>query len=58
MEDGGVDTKGGISLFNYFIDMKPNLMSPFFVENTFFSLQKHVFLTKNGLINLGFMSIK
>ena len=39
--------------------MKPELMSPFFVKKTcFFFHQKHVFLTKNGLINWGFMSIK
>ena len=52
-------SKGCLSLFNHFIDMSPMLMSPFFVEkNMFFFLQKHVFLTKNGLINLRLMSIK
>ena len=51
-------TKGCLSLFNYFIDMSPTLLSPFFVEKTcFFLLQKHVFLTKNGLIYVGLMSI-
>ena len=28
--------KGCLSLFNYFIDMSPTLMSPFFVEKTCF----------------------
>ena len=27
-------TKGCLFLFNYFIDMRPTLMSPFFVEKT------------------------
>ena len=31
-------TKGCLSLFNYFIDMSPTLMSPFFVEKTCFFL--------------------
>ena len=29
-------TKGCLSLFNYFIDRRPTLMSPFFVEKTCF----------------------
>jgi Icc-related predicted phosphoesterase len=33
-------------------------MSPFFVKKHGFFLQKHVFLTKKGLINSGFMSVK
>ena len=28
--------KGCLSLFNYFIDINPTLMSPFFVEKTWF----------------------
>ena len=35
--------KGCLSLFNYFIDKKPELMSPFFVEKTCFCLKKHGF---------------
>ena len=39
--------------------MSPALMSPFFVKkNMFYFLQKHIFSTKNGLINVGLMSIK
>ena len=34
-------TKGCLSLFNYFIDMRPEVMSPFFVK------KKHVFSYKN-----------
>ena len=45
-------TKGCLSLFNYFIDMSPTLMSPFFEE------ENHVFLTKNGLIKVGLMYIE
>ena len=33
-------------------------MSPFFVEKNFLREKKHVFLTKNGLIRVGLMSIK
>ena len=33
-------------------------MSPRFVKKHVFKGKKHVFLTKNGLINSGFMSIK
>ena len=51
-------SKGCLSLINCFIDMSPELMSPFFVKRHVFSLQKNVFLTKNGLINSGFISIK
>ena len=43
--------KGGLSLFNHFIDMSPILMSPFFVKKTCFFRQKNVFSTKNGLIS-------
>ena len=45
-------TKGCLSLFNCFIDMRPELMSPFFVKKNMF------FPSKNGLINSGLMSIK
>jgi hypothetical protein len=48
--------KGCLSLFNYLIDMSPTLMSPFFFEKT--RLKKKVLSTKNGLINMGRMSIK
>ena len=51
-------TKGCLSLFNYSIDMSPMLMSPFFVEKHVFEGKKHVFSTKNGLINVGLMSMK
>ena len=50
--------KGCLSLSDYFIDMSPMLMSPFFVEKTCFWREKHVFSTKNGLINVGLMSIE
>ena len=40
---GWLLSKGCLSLLNYFIDMKPELMSPFFVKKTCFFLQKHVF---------------
>ena len=38
--------KGCLSLFNYFVDMSPTLMSPFFAEKHGFFLQKHVFFDK------------
>jgi hypothetical protein len=37
-------TKGCLSLFNYFIDMRPEVMSPFFVKKW-----THVFEGKNSL---------
>ena len=43
-------TKGCLSLFNYFIDMSPTLMSPFFVKKT-------CFFNKNGLINAVYQMI-
>ena len=46
------------SLFNYFIDRSPALMSPFLSKKHVFQGENHVFLTKNGLINSGLMSIK
>ena len=50
---------GCLSLFNYFIDMKPEYMSLFLVEKTSFCREKTIFfLTKNGLINQGLMSMK
>ena len=52
------NAKGCLSLFNYFIDMSPTQMSQFFVEKTWFSRKKTCFLTKNGLIWVGLMSIK
>ena len=53
-------TKGCLSLFNYFTDMSPTQMSPYFVKKTWFSREKYVFffLTKNGLIWVGLMSTK
>ena len=33
-------------------------MSPFLSKKHVFEGKKHVFLTKNGLINIGLMSIK
>ena len=51
-------SKGCLSLFNYFIDMSPTHMSPFFVEKTSFRRKKQVFSTKNGLIWVGLISIK
>ena len=50
--------KGCLSLFSYFIDRRPTLMSPFFVKKTCFFLEKHVFSTKNGLIRVGLLSKK
>ena len=51
--------KGCLSLFNHFIDMRPEVMGPFFVKKKHvFFLEKHVFSTKNGLIISGLMSIK
>ena len=42
-----------------FIDMRPEVKSPFLSKKkTYLFLQKHVFSTKNGLINSDFMSIK
>ena len=38
--------KGCFSLFNYFIDMSPTLMSPFFVEKHAFDGKKHVIFDK------------
>ena len=38
--------------------MSPTLLSPFFVKKHAFEGKKHVFSTKNGLINSGLMSIK
>ena len=38
--------------------MSSTLMSPFFVEKTYFFPSKTYFLTKNELINVGLMSIK
>ena len=38
--------KGCLSLFNYFIDMSPTLMSPFFVEKTRFFPSKTCFFHK------------
>ena len=32
----GLVSKGCLFLFNYFIDMRPTLMSPFFVKTCFF----------------------
>ena len=53
------NTKGFLSLFNDFIDMSTELMSPFFCQkNMIFFLQKHVFSTKIGLISSVLMSIK
>ena len=57
--------KGCLSLFNYFIDRSPTLMSSFFVEKTcfskkndmFFKEKKHVFSTKNGHDKVGLLSI-
>ena len=46
-------SKGCLSLFNYFIDMIPTHMSPFFVEG-----KRQVFSTKNGLIWVGLISLK
>ena len=53
-----ISTKGCLSLFDYFIDMSLTLMSPFFVKKHDFEGENHVFLTKNGLIKVGLMSIK
>merc|ERR1712051_209780 len=39
-------TKGCLSLFNYFIDRSPTLMSSFFVEKTCFSRKKTCFFNK------------
>ena len=36
--------KGCLSLFNYFVDMNPTLMSPFFVKKTCFLKEKTCFL--------------
>ena len=36
-------TKGCLSLFNYFIDMSPTLLSPFFVEKTWFFSYNNMF---------------
>ena len=51
-------TKGCLFLFNYFIDIRPTLVSLFFVKKKVFEGKKHVFWTKNGLIRVGLMSIK
>ena len=51
-------TKGCLSLFNYFIDMRPEVMSPFFVKKNMFFPTKTRFFTKNEFINSGFMSKK
>ena len=50
--------KGGLFLFNYFIDTSPTLMNPFWWKKHVFSLQNHVILTKNGLIRVGLVSIE
>ena len=51
--------KGCLSSSNYFIDMSPMLMSPFFCQKTcFFNLKTCFVNKKNGLINVGLMSIK
>ena len=44
--------------FSYLIILQTTLMNPFFVEKTCFFLEKHVFLTKNGIINVELMSIE
>ena len=51
-------TKGGLSLFNCFIDMSSTLYESIFGKKTCFEGKTHVFLTKNGLIRVGLMSIK
>ena len=53
-----LNTKGCLSLFNYFIDMSPTLMSTFYSKKPPFFLQKHVFSTKIWLNRVGLMSIK
>ena len=46
--------KGCLSLFSYFIDRRPTLMSPFFVEKTCFSRKKAFFWQK--MDSLGWVS--
>ena len=44
-------TKGCLSLFKYFIEMGPTLMSPFFVETTF-SKQSEIKSKKSAMMVL------
>ena len=47
-------TKGCLSLFNYFLDMSPTLMSPFFVKkHGFFSIKNMFFRQKMDSLGWG-----